>query len=215
MDEQKYIELYNSHVNIARDIFTRVHDYKEGQELAEYATHIAILTFDKNKGNLATYIRAVAREHKIKFIRSHRRWTGIHPITNIPIGEHQPRDGIGRCQYYESANKILITRNVCSSYINAGEDNGESHSGHFSVDILSPNIDQDFLLDIKDYISILEQKYATFRDRLWIVIEGFMSEKTEEEIAEQLNISRDLVAKIKKKGFEKLQKKFKQLLIKG
>jgi hypothetical protein len=187
MDEREHIRVFNEHVNIAKRMFIELPNQKEGMEIAEYATHVAILTYKQELGSLSTHVHYVASKYRNKFVRDGKKWSGTHPCTSKSVQEKYPSS-----HKYTKVYRKKVHLSLPKIIIYANENN--------------PTL----RIDIQDIIKKLEERYKIFNGRLSIVVEGWMAGETEKQIAKRAGCSRQWVSHLKKIFREKLKDYQKQ-----
>jgi hypothetical protein len=207
MDELEFEVLFRGHVHIAYRILryklpmSKVPLVREAMEVAEQATKEAILTWDKNKGKLSTHVTWTARAHRLAFLRHTDRWRGIHPATKERAGPH----------YMASRGTTFI--------LNSGDTGIEEEENRDTVEDYvrwyweaTEEPDRSLVWDVLDFCNELELERKMFRGRLTHIIRNTAEGHTQEQIATQLNISRDMVNKILIEARKLFGEKFRYLI---
>ena len=188
MDSTEYMRVYKEHVNIAKKMFLKLPNKQEGMEWAEHAVHVALLTHNEQLGDLSTHVYHTAKKYKNKFVRSYKRWNGIRPSVNKSI----------QTKYVSTRKYTQVCQEECEHLTTPCE-----------IEIYSTENSLDLKIDLKNIVQDLEQKHKMFKDRLSIVIEGWMSGETDAEVAIKIGCSRQWVSHLKRKFKEKLRHFYK------
>jgi len=201
MDEERYVELFNQHVGIARKIFgSKLLQNQEAKEWANFAVQIAILKHDPSKGSMSTKVHDLARRYRNQFIREHRKWIGLPPKRgNKTRGNKNDTSASYKFalkgSYKGSPSYVVIHEKHClekTTYV-----------------AISPETMPDVWLDIQQCIEELEvNNPRLFGGRLSAIISGTLESKTDEEIAIELQLQRSLISKIKHAAIKKFKEKF-------
>ena len=191
MDAKEYKRKYNKYIGIAKKLFREVSlwSWKEGMLLAEYATHVAILTHREELSSLSTYIHYVALGMRTQFVRSGRKWIGMTP------GTLQSMDS-----KYVAINKHIQLISAKEIKYTVPEQN----IGDVCVDIYAGDDCLDFQLDMQTLIETLEQKHDIFRGKLSIIVEDWIAGIPTRITADKLGCSRQWISILKQKFKEKL-----------
>jgi len=190
MDAKQYQEIFRKHIGIAKSIFSGLPNQREAIEWASDAVNEAIATHKPELGCLSTHVTYIAKKYRTDFIRSSRRWKGIHqngqPVGNLcqagykRIATYTPKYTDDE---WRPRSTIRIRKEVA----------------------IAREYDWDFILDLKDIIE--ETRKGHYMDgKMSIAVEDWLNEVSDEITKLKLGCTRFYVQRCQRK-FRKLVRK--------